>query len=76
MHAQHLNSHVHQTFERCRTALENCEAQSLHARQMLKSLADQATSSRERNRIEVMIATLERRFTTTFAESPVTKAPE
>jgi len=64
MHAQHLNetSPLHQTFERCRTTRESCEAQFLHAHQMLKNLADQATTTRERKRIEVMIECLENRF--------------
>ncbi len=64
MHAQHLHdsSSVHTTFEQCRVARENCESQFLHARQMLRSLAEQASSNRERKRIEVMIDNLERRF--------------
>lgn len=68
MHAQHLNQAqpINQTFEQCRVVRENCEAQFLHARQMLTSLSDQATSSRERRRIEVMIECLERRFISTI----------
>lgn len=64
MHAQHLedSTSVHETFEQCRMVRETCESQFLHARQMLRSLAEQATSNRERKRIEVMIECLENRF--------------